>query len=169
MPKTFLFSPRVRPMRGCAGKLARKNPVIWYAYNEYVEHHYVYMTKVAEIRELDSYVGGGTWSQLENDHRGRDASPRGVKPIKCRWAYKVKYNTEGSIKRYEARLVAKGYVETTWHRLQWDFHTSRKDNDRSCVAGHNNGIEKMTPALVGREEHAPLSWPWEKSVHGVAS
>ncbi|KAL2236839.1 UNVERIFIED_CONTAM: Retrovirus-related Pol polyprotein from transposon RE1 [Sesamum indicum] len=30
-------------------------------------------------------------------------------PIRCRWIFKLKFNTDGSIERYKARLVAKGY------------------------------------------------------------
>ena len=29
------------------------------------------------------------------------------KEIGCRWIYKVKYNADGSVKRYKERLVAK--------------------------------------------------------------
>ena len=32
----------------------------------------------------------------------------GSKPIRCRWVYKVNYNTDGTVKRYMTRLVAKG-------------------------------------------------------------
>ena len=36
-------------------------------------------------------------------------TPAGVKPIKSRYVYKRKYNKDGSIKKYKARLVALGY------------------------------------------------------------
>ncbi|MCO5550860.1 hypothetical protein L7F22_004354 [Adiantum nelumboides] len=38
--------------------------------------------------------------------------PEGKKSIGCKWVYKVKHNTDGSISRYTARLVAKGYAQT---------------------------------------------------------
>ena len=34
------------------------------------------------------------------------------KAICCRWTFKVKYNDDGSIKRYKVGLVTKGYAQT---------------------------------------------------------
>ena len=31
--------------------------------------------------------------------------------IGCKWVYKVKFNSDGSIERYKTRLVAKGYTQ----------------------------------------------------------
>ena len=36
----------------------------------------------------------------------------GKKAIGCKWVYKVKHNSDGSISRYKARLAAKGYAQT---------------------------------------------------------
>ena len=87
----------------------RKNPVVRFGYNEYMAHHYAYMTRVAEVREPKSYAEAAkdtNWrAAMEEEMRALadnetwdlvDA-PKGVKPIGCRWVYKVKYNIGGSV------------------------------------------------------------------------
>jgi len=37
--------------------------------------------------------------------------PKYVKPISCKWAYKIKRRTNGSIERHKARLVARGFSQ----------------------------------------------------------
>lgn len=37
--------------------------------------------------------------------------PPNKTPIGCRWVYKIKYLSDGSIDRYKARLIAKGYTQ----------------------------------------------------------
>ena len=93
-------------------------------------HHYAYMARVVEMRELESYVEAAkdaNWcatieeemrALAENETRDLVDAPKGVKLIGCRWVYKVKYNTDGSVNRYKARLVAKGYVQT--HDIDYD-------------------------------------------------
>ena len=51
--------------------------------------------------ELDALANTGTWTLV-------DLPPR-VKPIGCRWVYKIKYHADGTIERFKGRLVAKGY------------------------------------------------------------
>ena len=101
-----------------------------FGYNEYMAHHYAYMTRVAEVRELKSYaevVKDANWraameeemhALAENETWDLVNAPTGVKPIGCRWVYKVKYNTDGSVNRYKARLVAKGYTQK--HGIDYD-------------------------------------------------
>ena len=38
-------------------------------------------------------------------------SPKNVKPISCKWVYKVKTCADGSVERYRARLVARGFSQ----------------------------------------------------------
>ena len=40
-------------------------------------------------------------ARIENETWDLVDAPKGVKPIGCRWVYKVKYNTYDSVNRYE--------------------------------------------------------------------
>jgi hypothetical protein len=93
-------------------------------------HHYAYMARVAQVREPESYeeaAEDANWRTAmeeemrvlaENETWDPVDAPKGVKPIGCRWVYKVKYNADGTINRYKARLVAKGYAQK--HDIDYD-------------------------------------------------
>ena len=60
------------------------------------------MTRMVEVRKPDSYAEAAkdtNWraAMEEEMHTLAVDAPKGVKPIGCRWVYKVKYNTDGSI------------------------------------------------------------------------
>jgi hypothetical protein len=93
-------------------------------------HHYAYMACVAEVCEPETYeeaAEDANWrtameeemlALAENETWDLVDAPKGVKPIGCRWVYKIKYNADGSINRYKARLVAKGYAQK--HDIDYD-------------------------------------------------
>jgi len=68
------------------------------SYDEAIKFDYWKQVMQLELNALDHT---GTWTIVD--------LPSQVKPIGCRWVYRIKYNADGSIKRYKARLVAKGY------------------------------------------------------------
>lgn len=53
--------------------------------------------------ELNSTERNNTWVLVD--------LPKGFKPIGLKWVFKVKRNADGSISKYKAWLVAKGYVQ----------------------------------------------------------
>lgn len=55
-------------------------------------------TMPAEITALERT---GTWRIVD--------LPPGITPIRCRWDCKIKHHVDGSIERFKARLVVKGY------------------------------------------------------------
>lgn len=38
--------------------------------------------------------------------------PKGIKPISCKWVYRVKKNPDGSVNKFKARLIAHGFLQT---------------------------------------------------------
>ena len=39
------------------------------------------------------------------------SKPNGVKHVGCRWVFILKYNANGTLEWYKAKLVAKGYTQ----------------------------------------------------------
>ncbi|KAM1175182.1 hypothetical protein ACFX19_028211 [Malus domestica] len=54
--------------------------------------------------ELHAFDQHKTWSIVP--------LPKGKKIVGCRWIYKIKFNSDGSIERHMARLVARGFTQT---------------------------------------------------------
>ena len=51
--------------------------------------------------ELKSMYSNRVWDLVE--------TPKGIKPIGCKWVYKRKRGVDGKVETYKARLVAKVY------------------------------------------------------------
>lgn len=52
---------------------------------------------------VDALVLHNTWELVD--------IPKGKVPIGCRWVHKIKYKSNGEVKRFKARLVARGYSQ----------------------------------------------------------
>lgn len=59
---------------------------------------------------MQSLLKNNTW--VLSDH------PPGKKPISCKWVYKVKYHADGTLDKYKARLVARGF--TQWEGIDYE-------------------------------------------------
>ena len=60
--------------------------------------------KAAMDEEMKSLQKNETWELVDR--------PAGKKLVGCRWIYTVKYQADGTIERFKARLVAKRYTQT---------------------------------------------------------
>ena len=72
-------------------------------YKEALEDVDVQEWKKAMDYEIESMGSNSVWSLIE--------APRGVKPIGCKWIYKIKRGPDGKVETFKARLVAKGYTQ----------------------------------------------------------
>ena len=72
-------------------------------YKEALENVDVQEWKKAMDCEIESMSLNLVWSLVE--------ALRGVKPIGCKWIYKIKRGPDGKVETFKARLVAKGYTQ----------------------------------------------------------
>lgn len=61
-------------------------------------------SRKAKEDELDALRKNGTWEKCN--------LPKWKKVVGCKWVFTIKYREDGSIERYKARLVTKGYIQT---------------------------------------------------------
>jgi hypothetical protein len=59
--------------------------------------------KEAIRSDMDSIMSNATWEVVEHPYR--------CKPIGSKWMFKKKFRPDGTIERYKARLVIKGYSQ----------------------------------------------------------
>jgi len=54
-------------------------------------------------KEYDALIKNGTWKLVD--------PPYGTKRIGCKWVFKNKYTSDGSLEKNKARLVEKGFSQ----------------------------------------------------------
>jgi hypothetical protein len=54
--------------------------------------------------EMNALERNQTWEIVE--------LPKEKKTLRCKWVYALKYKADGSLERYRAMLVAKGFTQT---------------------------------------------------------
>ena len=58
----------------------------------------------AVFEEMEALEKNDTWERTD--------LPKGKVPVGCKWVFTIKFNSNGSLERYKARLVAKDFTQT---------------------------------------------------------
>jgi Reverse transcriptase (RNA-dependent DNA polymerase)/Integrase core domain/gag-polypeptide of LTR copia-type len=117
-----------------AQKSSRLNDFITYStlhpiqtqihYKNISQKHYSFLTAMNDHTEPTNFFEAQTkkvWVDAMNDELGALAKnqtwelvqlPQGKQAVGCKWIYKTKFNSDGSVERYKARLVARGFTQT---------------------------------------------------------
>jgi hypothetical protein len=106
-PDFISFQAIVLLVEGDRDKVLNKIPIVLNTeedpkcFNEAMSSRDAAFWKEAVNDEMDSILSNNTWVLVD--------LPPGSKPIGCKWVFRRKYTTDGSIQAFKARLVAKGF------------------------------------------------------------
>ncbi|CAL8151775.1 unnamed protein product [Prunus armeniaca] len=94
------------------------------SYDKVSRSHSAFLSKISKISEPTCFQEAKSkfvWRKaMEEEIQALDENntwtivklPEGKKPVGCKWVYKIKFRSDGSIERHKARLVAKGFTQT---------------------------------------------------------
>ncbi|RVW87679.1 Retrovirus-related Pol polyprotein from transposon RE1 [Vitis vinifera] len=71
---------------------------------QYKRHSKILEWKKAVQDEIDALEKNGTWTITD--------LPVGKRPVGCKWIFTIKYKADGSVERFKARLVARGFTQS---------------------------------------------------------
>jgi hypothetical protein len=112
------------------------------------------------LDEYKAVIENGTWKIVD--------CPPDVKPIRCKWVYRIKYNPYRTIDKYKERLVAKGFAQQkglimkkllhqqqSGTQFKWYLHYHLKKDGK-----YINGCQKCLPQWIfaGRSIYDSTSW-----------
>ena len=117
-------SPKHLPTLSSSLEKGTRYPLCHFVfYHRYSPQHLSFIATVSQDIESTSYIEATShphWKEaMQSELAALDANhtwsltflPHGKKPIGCRWVYKIKRHSNGTIEHFKAGLVAKGYTQ----------------------------------------------------------
>ncbi|RVW94161.1 Retrovirus-related Pol polyprotein from transposon RE1 [Vitis vinifera] len=113
--------------------------------------------KKAVQDEIDALEKNGTWTITD--------LPIGKRSVGCKWIFTIKYKADGSVERFKARLVARGFTQSYGIDYQETFAPVAKLNtirillslaiNQDCMT--KNQVCKLQKSLYGLKQ-SPRAW-----------
>ena len=115
------------------------------SYHHYKPAHCSFISQISQVIEPRNYSEAvvylewqeAMWSKLQalqaNGTWTLTSLPAGKTSIGCRWVYKIKHCSDGSIERYKTRLVAKGFTQLEGVDYQDTFSPTTKIITVRCL------------------------------------
>jgi hypothetical protein len=103
-------------------------------------------------------------SLMENNTWDLVPLPKGRKLVRCKWVYRTKYASDGSVERHKARLVAKGFSQVEGIDYNETFSPVEKMNSICLVlalaASHKWEVHQMDVKLPSCTEICKKKSTW---------
>lgn len=93
------------------------------SYAKYSKEHQVYAASMSDLKEPATFkqaAKDAKWMEaMQLEINALEANntwiltelPKDKTLVDCKWVFKIKFNADGSVERYKARLVARGYTQ----------------------------------------------------------
>jgi hypothetical protein len=117
------------------------------------------LAQVSETHDLETFAeasGHPDWdttmneeyrSLMTNDTWDFVPLPKGRKLVRCKWVYRTKYASDGSVERHKAWLIAKGFSQVEGIDYNESFSLVAKMNSiclvHALVASHKWKVHQM--------------------------
>jgi hypothetical protein len=120
-------------------------PLFWLKFQRLMIQ--THLQKLLGHPDWDTTMNEEYHSLMENDTWDLVPLPKGRKLVRCKWVYRTKYASDGSVERHKAQLVSKGFSQVEGIDYNETFSPIAKMNSihlvLALVASHKWEVHQM--------------------------